>query len=223
MKLHLPLLMSFVLIGIMAAISAWAWMVLPDGARIATHWSFDGRVTSTLPKVAGLLVLPGIALAMCALLAAIPVIEPRRDNLIASRKAFLTIWLGALVVLAISHALMVTNAMGFPVDVPGTLIIAVAAMIAASGNYMGKVRPNFFLGIRTPWTLSSDLAWEKSHRMLGRLFVISALAVLAARFAIGVEAGYLTLAATLTASSLIAIVSSYFYWKHDPARSVVPR
>ena len=218
MKLRLPLMMSAVLLALMAAISAWGWLVLPDGARIASHWGFDGRPTETLPKETGLLLLPAIALAICALIAIIPIIEPRRQNLIASRKAFLAIWLGALAAIAVAHALMVMTALGYAIDVPGVLIVAIAGVIAVAGNYLGKVRSNFFVGIRTPWTLSSDLAWEKSHRMLGRLFVFSALITLAVRFAVTVEAGYIALAATLTSSALIAIASSYVYWKQDPER-----
>jgi len=218
MKLRLPLMMSAVLLALMAAISAWGWLVLPDGARITSHWGFDGRPTETLPKETGLLLLPAIALAICALIAIIPVIEPRRQNLIASRKAFLAIWLGALAAIAVAHALMVMTALGYAIDVPGVLIVAIAGVIAVAGNYLGKVRSNFFVGIRTPWTLSSDLAWEKSHRMLGRLFVFSALITLAVRFAVTVEAGYIALAATLTSSALIAIASSYVYWKQDPER-----
>ncbi len=218
MKLRLPLMMSAVLLALMAAISAWGWMMLPQSARIASHWSFAGQVTQTLPKEAGLLMLPAIALAICALIAIIPFIEPRRENLIASRKAFLAIWLGALVALAVAHAVMVMSALGYAIDVPGVLIVAIAGVIAVAGNFLGKVRSNFFVGIRTPWTLSSDLAWEKSHRMLGRLLVFSALITLAVRFAVTVEAGYIALAATLTSSALVAIASSYVYWKQDPER-----
>jgi uncharacterized membrane protein len=220
MKLRLPLMMSALVLAVMAAISAWGWMMLPESARIASHWSFGGQVTQTLPKVTGLLLLPGIGLVTCALIAIIPVIEPRRENLIASRKAFLAIWLGALVAIAVAHTVMVMNALGYAIDVPGVLIVAIAGVIAVAGNYLGKVRSNFFVGIRTPWTLSSDLAWEKSHRMLGRLFVFSALITLAVRFAVTVEAGYIALAATLTSSALVAIASSYVYWKQDPERKV---
>jgi len=218
MKLRLPLMMSAALLALMAAISAWGWMMLPEGARIASHWSFDGKPTGTLPKEMGLLLMPAIGLAICVLIAIIPVIEPRRENLIASRKAFLAIWFGGLVAIAAGHAMMVMNAIGYAIDVPGVLIVAIAGVIAVAGNYLGKVRSNFFVGIRTPWTLSSDLAWEKSHRMLGRLFVFSALITLAVRFAVTVEAGYIALAATLTSSALVAIASSYVYWKQDPER-----
>jgi uncharacterized membrane protein len=202
----------------MAAISAWAWAKLPESAVIATHWGMDGKVNGTMPKDWGLAILPAIGLALTLLLAAIPSIEPRRANMIASRKPFYAFWLIALVMIAVAHAMVVGLALGYPVNVPAVLIVLLPLSIAVGGNYLGKARPNFFIGVRTPWTLSSDLSWEKTHRMLGRLFVWSALIVLAVRFAIGIEAAWLTFAATITASAVLAIASSYFFWKNDPAR-----
>lgn len=218
MNLRLPILVSLILLAVMAAISAWGWVVLPADTVLASHWGFDGRVNGTMTKETGLVTIPAIALGLAALLALVPRIEPRKENLAASRKAFVALWLGGLVVLAATHALIVLSAMGYAVDVPGVSMVLVAALIAVAGNYLGKVRSNFFIGIRTPWTLSSELSWEKSHRMLGRLFVFSALAALAARFAVGTEAGFIVLAAALSASALVGIVSSYVYWKHDPER-----
>jgi uncharacterized membrane protein len=170
-NLRLPLTLSVFLVAIMAAISAWACVKLPESAVIATHWGVDGKVNGTMPKDWGLAVLPAIALAMTLLLAAIPSIEPRRANMIASRKPFYAFWLGGLVVLAVAHALVVGLALGYPIDVPGVLIVLLPLSIAIGGNYLGKARPNFFIGVRTPWTLSSDLSWDKTHRMLGRLLV----------------------------------------------------
>jgi uncharacterized membrane protein len=218
MNLRLPMTIGFLLIAAMTAMSVWGWLALAAAAQLATHWGFDGRVNGYMSKETGLVLLPAIALAITLFIALIPRIEPRREHLAQSRKAFFVFWIGALGVLALSHGMIVLSAMGYAIDIPGTLLIAVAVMLAAGGNYLGKVRSNFFLGIRTPWTLSSELSWEKSHRLLGRLFVISALVTLAVRFAIGVEAGYLAFAATVTASAVVAIVSSYVYWKQDPER-----
>ena len=218
MNLRLPLTLSVFLIAVMAAISAWAWVKLPGTAVIATHWGVNGRVNGTMSKDWGLAFLPAIGLALTLLFAAVPRIEPRRANMIASRKPFYAIWLSALVVIAVAHAMVVGLALGYPINVPGVLIILLPLSIAVGGNYLGKARANFFVGVRTPWTLSSDLSWEKTHRILGRLFVWSALIVLAVRFAIGIEAAYLAFAATITASAVFAIASSYIFWKNDPAR-----
>jgi uncharacterized membrane protein len=220
MNLRLPLTVSLILIAAMAAVSAWGWFALPDAVRLASHWSMNGEVNGTMSKTSGLLLMPAIALGLTLVLALVPRVEPRRSNLLASRKAFFALWIGGIIVLAVVHAAIVLAAMGFDTDAPGTLMVFVALMIGVGGNYLGKVRPNFFIGVRTPWTLSSDLSWEKSHRVMGRLFVFSAIAALAARFAVGTEAGYVVLAATLTASALVGIISSYVYWKHDPERRV---
>lgn len=218
MNLRLPLSVSAILIAAMAAVSAWGWLALPEGARLASHWGMDGQVNGTMSKTTGLVMAPAVALGLALVLALVPRVEPRRGSIEASRKAFFALWIGGLIVLAVMHAAIVLAAMGFDTDVPGTLMVFVALMIAVAGNYLGKVRPNFFIGVRTPWTLSSDLSWEKSHRVMGRLFVFSAIAALATRFAISTQAGFIVLAATLTASALVGIVSSYVYWKHDPER-----
>jgi uncharacterized membrane protein len=221
MKLRLPLTVSFLVVAIMAAASLWAWNVLPANAVFPTHWGMDGKVNGTMGKEWGLSILPGIALFVTFMLAIVPRIEPQKENLIASRKAFFAFWLSGLVVLAASHALIIASALGYPVDVPGTLIILLPISIAAAGNYLGKARPNFFIGVRTPWTLSSATSWEKTHRMLGRLFVLSGIIVLAVRFAIGTEAAFLAMAGTITASAILAIISSYVFWKNDPARRML--
>ncbi len=218
MNLRLPLMLSFFLLAFMAALSAWAWTILPADAVMPTHWDMQGRVNGTMTKAWGLSVLPVVGFAITLLLIAVPRIEPRRENMVASRKPFLAFWIGGLVVLAVCHAMIVGVALGYPVDIPGMLIIFLPLSIAIAGNYLGKTRPNFFMGVRTPWTLSSDLSWEKTHRMLGRLFVFSAIIVLATRFAIGTQAAFLALAGTISASAILAIVSSYVFWKNDPAR-----
>jgi len=218
MNLRQPLTISLVLLAAMAAMSVWGWAVLPDTARLVSHWSLDGTPDGSMSKPLGLLLLPAIGLAMVLIMILVPRIEPRRDNLISSRKAFFVFWIGGLGVLAFSHAMIVLAATGTALDVPGTLIVLIALMIAVGGNYLGKVRSNFFLGIRTPWTLSSELSWEKSHRLLGRLFVLSALATLVARFAVGTREAFLVFAATVAASALLAIVGSYVYWRQDPER-----
>src|SRR5262252_5760209 len=125
MNLRLPLALSAVLIGAMAAISAWAWVKLPDNAVIATHWGLDGKVNGAMSKGWGLALVPAIAFAITLLLAAIPRIEPRRDNMMASRKAFLAVWLSGLGVMLVAHAVVVGAALGYPVDVPGVLIVLI--------------------------------------------------------------------------------------------------
>ena len=82
---------------------------------------------------------------------------------------------------------------------------------------MGKIRPNWFVGIRTPWTLSSELSWTKTHRLGGRLFVLVGIAPLASGF-VGSTRGLLFGLAVVTGCVLWLLLYSYLVWRTDPEK-----
>jgi uncharacterized membrane protein len=94
-----------------------------------------------------------------------------------------------------------------------------AVIIAVLGNYLGAVRSNFFFGVRTPWTLSSELAWERTNRLAGRLLVPLGLIVALMALADWALAGLVTLIVLLVASMAVTVVYSYRVWRDDPQRS----
>jgi len=103
---------------------------------------------------------------------------------------------------------------------PMVRIIAgvVAGLFIAIGNVLGKARPNWFVGVRTPWTLSSDYSWDKTHRLTGRLFVLAGLvSIIAALFA-PMPWVFITLLGTVLGATLISVVMSFVWWKRDPVR-----
>ena len=81
------------------------------------------------------------------------------------------------------------------------------------GNYLPKTRPSFMFGVRTPWTLSSDFAWEKTHRFAGRLFMAAGALGLAGAFLFDGIWLALQLSALVIAAALASVVYSYFAWK----------
>ncbi|MFP4519046.1 MAG: SdpI family protein [Oceanicaulis sp.] len=209
---------------VMAALSGWSWIATPSGAEIALHWGLSGEVNRTAGKAEALLILPAITLGLCALLAAAPHIDPRGRNLKASAPVFLTVWTGLLIVLTVTHGLIALGAAGVvnPSDggVVRFVLGGVALFIAVIGNLLGKARPNWFLGVRTPWTLSSDKAWDVTHRWAGRGFVASGLAgaALTAFAPAELAAAVFTIALTLTAFG--AILLSFLVWRSDPSREI---
>ena len=83
---------------------------------------------------------------------------------------------------------------------------------------MPKTRPNFFVGVRTPWTLSSDLSWQKTHRLAGWLFVLVGFWAIVAAFTMkGIGLALSVTGPALTAAAISAIYS-WFVWKSDPDR-----
>jgi uncharacterized membrane protein len=216
MSIRTPLIVSLVAIAAMLAVTAWGWMVIPANAQIVVHWSIASRPNGYLPKAIGLLVLPCGAMALSAFFALLPKIEPRRANLIASRKLYLTGWYGALGVIGVVHIFMVMNAAGLHVDVPRGVLFTAALFLVVLGNYLGKSRSTFFVGMRLPWTLSSDVAWEKGNRMTGRGFVATGIVTLPALIFVGTIPGVLVFTAGTILSVIAGGVASYVSWRRDP-------
>jgi hypothetical protein len=132
--------------------------------------------------------MPLATLILSAIFAGLARAEPRRENLILSRLPYATNWIGAVVIVAIVHLwivyTLVTTVRGAaPIDPTRLVFVLVGAMIAIAGGQLGKLRSNFMMGIRTPWTLASDQVWDRTHRLarwpamlVGFAIVLAALA-----------------------------------------------
>jgi uncharacterized membrane protein len=214
-----PLLFAnSLLILAMLVVSAWIWPSLPDDARLPVHWNLDGEPDRYGSKVEALLAMPAIALLLTIVFLVLPYFDPRRKNLQQSAKLWNAAAIGTVLLIAAIHAFLVLSAIGQPVDVKSVLLPGIAGLFILLGNYLGKTRSNWFAGIRTPWTLSSDYAWEKTHRWAGRLFVLTGVVTLAAWFVADVKIATWVMIAAIVVTSLVSIVLSYIYWRNDPNR-----
>jgi len=206
-------------VAIMLATSAWGWTQIPDDAQIPIHWGLDGQPDGYAPKAIGLLVLPVFGLIVSALLAIVPFVEPRRENLYRSGPAYRSVWLGLLGLLVVLHFAAVFAATGAEVDMAGLVAAAVGAIFVVIGNVLGKVRSNFMFGIRTPWTLTSDRSWDRTHRLGGRLMVALGVVIVGAT-ALGLRGAPLFAIVGGGGVALVVALFAYSYlaWRADPDR-----
>lgn len=213
------LLFSAAVVGAMTLLSAWAWGQLPPDAQVPIHWGIDGHVDGYASKEIGLFLLPLTAAGIAALLAVIPRFEPRRANLERSRKAYGAIWIVIVALVGAVHALAVAVALGAVLDVTRLILIGTGVVFVVIGNFLPKVRPNYLMGIRTPWTLASDLSWVRTHRVGGRLFVVEGF-VLIALGLLGARPEVLAVAVigAIVIEIVVVVVYSYRVWKMDPAK-----
>lgn len=209
---------SLVLTLIAAAVAAWVWLRLPSGARVPMHWNAAGHVDG-YGSPASLLLLPGMMLFLTLLFAVLPSIEPRRAHLLRSSRAYCAVWLGVVILMGVLHGAIVLNVLGVAVPVGRVAMAGTGILFTVLGNYLGKVRSNFFFGVRTPWTLSSELAWNKTHRLAGRWFLILGIAIVVAALVGASDLALLYgLFASLVAAGIATIAYSYFVWRSDPQR-----
>ena len=216
MNLRPMLIVNGVLIAAMAGASAWAWGQLPDSVPV--HWNIDGKVDRFGSKAELLILLPAITAFITVLLAALPRLDPRRANIEASAKFWNAASIMPVALMAYVHGLMIWNAMGHQIDMINALIPGLSLLFIGIGNYLGKTRSNWFGGVRTPWTMSSEYAWERTHRWAGRLFVLSGALGFATWFAFGAKVAFFTLIGAIMVSAVATVVLSYVFWRADPDR-----
>ncbi len=162
---------AFLIIGILSYIGI-------DSNQIATHWDQDGNVNGYMSKFWGIFLLPFISLGLLLIFLAIPKIDPLKSNIKKFKKqydSFVTITM--LFMLYIYASIIVYN-LGYPININKTIIPAIALLFIYLGSIMKEIRKNWFIGIRTPWTLSSDHVWKKTHELGSILFTISGLIIL---------------------------------------------
>ena len=205
------------------AMSAYGWLNVDADAQVPLHWGLDGQPDRYGSVFEALIVMPAVFTGVAALLAVFPMIDPRGRNLRRSSSAYLVSWLGIMALLTAIHVAVVLSATGRlendGADVMPQLVgSGVSILLIAIGNMLGKARPNWFFGIRTPWTLSSDLAWDKTHRVTGRLMVLGGIAMLAAILFLPSSYSFAVILLGSVVPALFGIAYSYLVWKSDPAR-----
>jgi uncharacterized membrane protein len=210
--------MSVLILAAMLGLTAWVWQQIPDGTSIAIHWGLDNRPNGFASKPFALLIAPGMALALALLFAFVLPVLMGRESFSQNATVFETGWIGALVILAVVQVLIVMTATGYKPDIGSDVTFSVGLLLAVIGNFLGKTRPNPFVGLRTFWTLRSDHSWEKSNRALGRMFVATGIATLVAMAAAGWQVGTVLLIVGSLGSGIVCVALSYIYWKNDPER-----
>lgn len=162
--------LCLIFIGTVLAIAAYLYPSLPE--QIPTHWNLAGEVDDYTPKPWGVLLLPLAAVFVFIVMKLIPVISPkgfRTDQFTGVVNIFTVTLVGFMSAVAL---LVLLAATGRDVHMNEIIFAGVGILFIILGNYLGKVRKNFFLGIRTPWTLASDEVWNRTHRLGGWIFVL---------------------------------------------------
>ena len=197
---------ALVLVPLMLAASAAAYHALPP--QLATHWGADGTVDGWTPRLPGVLLIPGCAVFVWLVLRAAPAIDPRGDRYAEFAGSYRVIGIAALALLVGVHGVILAAGLGWRVPVARLAVLGVGALLLVLGNVLPRVRPNYFIGIRTPWTLASDAVWARTHRVGGHLLAGAGVVALVA----GILAGRYA-----PQAALASLLYSYTAWRRERA------
>lgn len=213
---------------IMCGISFWSMNALPTTGEIPIHWNIKGEADGfASPEEARRFVwmMPGITIFISLVLALAAKIDPRRKNIERSRRAYLAVWIGTLIFMTFISSLVSYVMVRGHVDpnimtgiMPSIIVGSISVFTIILGNYLPKTRSNWFFGIRTPWTLSSEITWEKTHRLTGRLFMLIGVAGLISTFIAPKEWQLIVLVGGSLSITAFSLIYSYVVWKDAPDR-----
>src|SRR2546426_2984594 len=175
--------LGFVVAAVALAIGVWAWPRLPD--RVATHWDIHGVPDGYSSRLFAVLITPVILVVINGVFRILPRLDPRRANYEKFQDTYWLIANAVALFLLGVHVLVMINGLGRPVAMSRLMPVAVGLLFVVLGNSLSRVQPTWFVGIRTPWTLSSDTVWRKTHRTGGFPFVIAGGGVLITAFVSG--------------------------------------
>jgi uncharacterized membrane protein len=155
------------------AIAIYLYPMMPD--RLASHWNAQGQVDGYMGKGWGLFLMPVVSVFLLLLFLAIPKIDPLKANIAKFRKTFDIFVVLILLFLLYLFSLTIIWNSGVMFDMIWALVPAFVGLFYYCGILIEHAKRNWFIGIRTPWTITNENVWNKTHRLGGKLFKIAAL------------------------------------------------
>ncbi len=199
---------------IAAAQLVWGLLVysrLPE--LVPTHWNITGQVDGYQSRLLAVLLCPALTVGLWLLLLGVAYIDPRRELYSRFRPTQLLIINLLALFLLFLQIITLGSALGWAISVPRLVLLAVGILFASLGNELGRLRPNWFFGIRTPWTLADDEVWRRTHRFGARLFVVAGI-VMALSALLPLEVGGIVTLLAVGGAALGAVAYSYFIWRN---------
>jgi uncharacterized membrane protein len=203
------------LVAIATIASIIVYPKLPD--RVPTHFDLRGNPDAYGPKWVPTIVFPVMILALWGIMRGLPKIDPRRANYARMQDTYDLLVNLVLSMVTALHLLILAGATGSHVPFIRFIPAIIGVSFIAIGNLLPRAKPNWWFGIRTPWTLSNDRVWERTHRVGG--YVMTTLGVLAVISAfLATEVAFVAFVAVAGAMTLGLIAYSYFAWKQETAK-----
>lgn len=200
----------FVIIFIPLLVGLILYPQLPE--KIPTHWNIHGHIDGWSDKSFAVWFFPLLNFAIYLLMIFSPFIDPKKNNYIRFQPAYKFIRFTIHCFFSLIHLISLLYSMGVHLQIGIIVKILVSCLFILLGNNMGKVKHNFFVGIKTPWTLASEEVWSKTHRFAAPLWVIIGTIGIFLSFIQATWANFLLFASYIFMCA-IPIIYSYFIFR----------
>ncbi len=203
---------SFIAFGLAVALSIWAYPRLP--AQVATHWGIEGQADGWSTPLVAVLIVPVATIVLAGVMLAAPLIDPRRESWQLHGRTYWRVINLVLCFFLVIHLLVIGEGLGWGLPVARVIPMVVGGLLVLIGNLLPRLQPNWFMGIRTPWTLSSDEVWRRTHRLGGGMMVLAGLLLVAGGF-VARGLGFVLIVALVGCCVLVPVVYSWLLWRRS--------
>jgi uncharacterized membrane protein len=193
------------------AVSAILFPLLPD--PVATHYNLRGEPDAYGSPWTLALLMPIMAAVLIGLLTGLPLLGPFRSNFEEFRVIYGRVCIAALTSFLGIHLVIMLKGAEYPIDIGRALAIILGLLFAVLGNWFGKIRRNFYVGIRTPWTIANDEVWERTHRVGGRLFAIVGVASVVSGLLAPAQVCFFVLIGGVVIASVWSVLYSIYWYR----------
>lgn len=215
MSNKLTLILAFSLILAAAVVGLALYGQLPD--PMPSHWNAAGEVDGYMSRFWGVFLLPLVTAGLTLLLFAVPFIDPLKANIAKFRRIYNAFIVGFVVYMLYVYGLTLAASLGYRFNMTLMLLPVMGLLFIGIGYLIKNAKRNFFIGIRTPWTLSSDTVWEKTHALGAKIFIASGVVILVSAF-LG-EIGIWLMLAVLLVAILVPVVYSYILFAQEERKA----
>lgn len=146
---------------------------MPD--TVPTHWNIEGKADAFGNKSIYLWLGPGLMAFGLLLSISLPYLSPAKFKIDPFRETFNTIMFFILLLMFYINGITMYGALHPGQEFGKWLVGGIFLFFSLMGNFLGRIKPNFYMGIRTPWTLASEEVWKRTHRMAGKLWLVGGI------------------------------------------------
>lgn len=200
-------ILVLILVAIFSGVLLWDRLPL----QMASHWNAADEVDGYTSRFWGVSLMPLISLGMAVLFLVIPLIDPLRENIARFRGMFNWFIVIVIAFLLYLHFLTIIYNLGIHFRMSRMMLPAMGVLIYFAGELIRKAKRNWFIGIRTPWTLSDDRVWAETHRLGSILFKAAAVLIVVSAF-LGANGVWVVLGALLIAA-FVPLVYSFLLFE----------
>ncbi|MGI6764305.1 MAG: SdpI family protein [Anaerovoracaceae bacterium] len=204
--------MTFICILLANMIAAFIiYPKMPE--MVPIHWNIQGEIDNYASKTFGTFFLPILNIAMYFLFLLLPKLDPKRANYERFTKSYKLIRYTIHIYMSLMFVVTVYAGMGHSIDIGFWITIGISLLIIILGIVIGRVKHNYFVGFKLPWTLANEEVWDKTHRIGSKLMVVGGIIALAFAFLTENQTRFYSLMACIFIPLIITAVYSYMIYK----------